>query len=53
MTTDEKEMNRLEMQIEQLITIVANLNDRLLKIEELERMRQRHGFRTTTIAREI
>ena len=33
MTTDNKNSIRMELQIEQLIRIVANLNERLIKIE--------------------
>lgn len=36
---------RMELQIEQLITIVANLNERVNRIEDLERAKQRQGLR--------
>ncbi len=44
MNQELKEKDRMELQIEQLITIVANLNERLNRLEDLERARQRHGF---------
>lgn len=37
MTTIEKDVKRMEMQIEQLISIVANQNNRLNRIEDRER----------------
>jgi len=40
MTTIEKDVKRMEMQIEQLISIVANQNKRLNRIEDLERKKK-------------
>ena len=40
MTTIEKDVKRMEMQIEQLISIVANQNNRLNRIEDLERKKK-------------
>lgn len=40
MTTIKKDMKRMEMQIEQLIRIVANQNNRLNRIEDLERKKK-------------
>lgn len=40
MTTLEKDVKRMEMQIGQLISIVANQNKRLNRIEDLERTRK-------------
>lgn len=40
MTTIENDMKRMEMQIEQLISIVADQNNRLNRIEDLERKRK-------------
>lgn len=40
MTKQQQEMLRMELQISELIRIVANLNDRLKKLEEMERDRQ-------------
>ena len=34
MTPNEKDIVRMELQIGQLITIVANLNERIIKLEE-------------------
>ena len=46
MTTIEKDVKRMEMQIEQLISIVANQNNRLNRIEDQERKKK---FRTVHI----
>jgi hypothetical protein len=46
MTPLEKDVKRMEMQIEQLISIVANQNNRLNRIEDLER---KDKFRTVHI----
>ncbi|MBE1555680.1 hypothetical protein [Sporosarcina limicola] len=40
MTTFEKDINRMEVQIGQLIRIVANLNDRLNRFEDTERKKR-------------
>lgn len=40
MTTIEKDVKRLEMQIEQLISIVANQNNRLNRLEDIERKKK-------------
>lgn len=40
MTILEKDVKRMELQIEQLISIVANQNKRLNRIEDLERKRK-------------
>ncbi|WP_188006754.1 hypothetical protein GGGNBK_03935 [Sporosarcina sp. ANT_H38] len=40
MTILEKDVKRMELQIEQLISIVANQNNRLNRIEDLERKRK-------------
>ncbi len=40
MTTIEKDVKRMEMQIEQLIRIVANQNNRLNRIEDQERKKK-------------
>jgi len=40
MTTIKKDVKRMEMQIEQLISIVANQNNRLNRIEDLERKKK-------------
>ncbi|MBO0589232.1 hypothetical protein [Sporosarcina sp. E16_8] len=40
MITIEKDVKRMEMQIEQLISIIANQNNRLNRIEDLERKRK-------------
>ena len=40
MTAIEKDVKRMEMQIEQLISIIANQNHRLNRIEDLERKKK-------------
>lgn len=40
----EKDVKRMELQIVQLISIVANLNDRLNRFEEIERKRRILAF---------
>ena len=40
MNTIEKDVKRMEMQIEQLISIVANQNNRLNRIEDMERKKK-------------
>ena len=38
--TKQRDILRMELQITELIRIVANLNDRLKKLEEIEKDRQ-------------
>lgn len=40
----EKDVKRMELQIEQLIRIVASLNDRLNRFEEIERKKRMMGM---------
>lgn len=40
MKTLEKDIKRMELQIVQLISIVANLNERLNRYEEMERKKK-------------
>lgn len=40
MNTLEKDVKRMELQIGQLISIVANLNERLNRFEEIERKKR-------------
>lgn len=46
----EKDVERMEMQIGQLITIIANLNDRLNHIEDNEREKKIRTIRKIALA---
>ena len=50
MNTLEKDVKRMEMQIGQLISIIANLNDRLNQIEDIEREKKIRTIRKIALA---
>ena len=50
LNTLEKDVERMEMQIGQLITIIANLNDRLNHIEDNEREKKIRTIRKIALA---
>lgn len=49
----EKQIERIELQIEQLITIVANLNRRINRLEENEQKRKIQALHTIPIAKRM
>jgi predicted RNase H-like nuclease (RuvC/YqgF family) len=53
MHTLEKEVKRLEMQIGQLVSIIANLNDRLNRLEDSERKKKIRSIRKIQLAERI
>lgn len=53
MHTVEKEVKRLEMQIGQLVTIIANLNDRLNRLEDSERKQKIRSIRKIQLAERL
>ncbi|MCG7337362.1 hypothetical protein MHZ95_19060 [Sporosarcina sp. ACRSM] len=53
MQTVEKEVKRLEMQIGQLVTIIANLNDRLNRLEDSERKQKIRSIRKIQLAERL
>ena len=53
MSTLEKDVRRLEMQIGQLITIVANQNDRLNRFEERERKKKIRAIHNIPFAERV
>lgn len=53
MGTIEKEVLRLEMQIEQLIHIIANLNERLGRLEDARRRNKIAEVHKIPLARRI
>lgn len=53
MITLKKDVNRLELQIGQLITIVANQNERLTRFEEIERKRRMIAVQKIPLANQL
>ncbi|MFC5589145.1 hypothetical protein ACFPRA_09620 [Sporosarcina soli] len=53
MHTLDKEVKRLEMQIGQLVSIIANLNDRLNRLEDSERKNKIRSIRKIQLAERI
>ncbi|WP_179390798.1 hypothetical protein [Sporosarcina sp. JAI121] len=50
MGTLEKDIKRMEIQIEQLISIIANQNSRLNRIEDVERQKRLKNIRMIPLA---
>ncbi|MFJ7934334.1 hypothetical protein [Sporosarcina sp. NPDC096371] len=53
MSTLEKDVKRMELQIEQLISIVANQNERLNQFEEIERKKRRVAIHQIPLAERV
>lgn len=53
MNTVEKDVKRLEMQIGQLVSIIANLNDRLNRLEDNERKKKIRSIHKIPLAERV
>lgn len=53
MKTLEKEVKRLELQIGQLVSIIANINGRLNRLEDIERKRKMRALRKIQLAERV
>lgn len=53
MTSLEKDIQRLELQVGQLISIVANQNERLNRFEEIERKKRIVAFQRIPLAEHV
>ncbi|MEK5039924.1 hypothetical protein [Sporosarcina sp. FSL K6-3457] len=53
MSTLDKDVKRMELQIVQLVSIVANLNERLNRFEEMERKKKIIALHKRPIAERV